>query len=105
MTALSIPEKLALVKAAVAWGDRLRPALVVGASAGRLREIAGSGGDLTVTDSPTGLIIRFGAYVYWDVTVDGEGIVRGYSGSGYGDLMSALGMDLEGRPYLPGNGG
>jgi hypothetical protein len=100
----SAPEKLALLKKAAAWGDRLRPVLAAGTPVHRLREIAGSEEGLTVTDSRTGLLIRLGDHVYWDVTVNDDDIVTGYAASGYGDLMDLLRIDLAGRPHVPGNG-
>ena len=99
----SMAAKLALLQAAAAWGDRLRPLLVVGSPADRLRDIAASEGGVALTEREDGLSIRFGAHVRWDVVLDDKDMVAGHSASGYGGLIDALGVDFAGRPHVPGD--
>jgi len=97
-------EKLAFLERAARHGEALRPLFAIGAAPEPIHAYLAANPDLAVERSASGLAIRYGTLVRWDVTLDQGDRIEGYGASGYGPLMEALGIDFSGRPYIAGNG-
>jgi hypothetical protein len=97
-------EKLAYLKATAQHGDAITGLIESGAPASVLLDYDAGPVEISAVRAPNFLIVRLGPHVEWKTTLDEDDKAAGYSFSGYGVLMEALGIDFSGRPYVAGDG-
>jgi hypothetical protein len=96
--------KLAYLERAASHGVRLRPLFSVGAPLEPVQAYVAANPDLTAERGSRSFDIRYGELVRWDVLLDEGDRIVGHNASGYAPLMTALGIDFRGSPYVDDNG-
>lgn len=104
MTLSALPtadsDKLAYLQAAARHGAAIGAASRPGSTVAALRAYAAAAPDLALSEPARGrIVLRYGDFVEWDVSVDPNDVVLGCGFSGLDDLMAALGIDFSGKPY------
>lgn len=97
--AMPLEDRKVLLEAAFQHGETLQRLAVFGESYAKLSDYVAAHNDITETLTPHGCRLTFAKVVYWEVTVDEQGIVQGIFQSGYGPLMALLGIDFSGAPF------
>ncbi len=101
--AMTLEEKRALLAAAYGHGQAITKLIVIGESDAALNAYVEKSPEIVQSSSEHGTRLTFAELVYWDITLDTDRVVRGYSQSGYHPLMECLGIDFSGAPYVEGD--
>ncbi|MEL6324933.1 MAG: hypothetical protein AAFQ84_11965 [Pseudomonadota bacterium] len=96
----SSEDRLALLQTAYNHGEAIRNLTSRGTSYGVIEQYLAEHVDLAEEKSGNQSRLTFLPTVYWDITLDCEGNIAGFGQSGLQTLMSRLGIDMSGRPYL-----
>ena len=97
-------EKLALLNRGFEIGARVAELSWIGAPVGPLRDYLATEPQVEIETSAGHLTAIFAGHVRWQVSLGAEGRIEGTGSSGFGPLMSALGIDFSGAPYSAGDG-
>lgn len=103
MGSLPMPKRRALLAAAYGHGQAIAQLTVVGQSFDALAAYLADHPEISESTFESGARLTFAEVVQWDITVDEDGIVRGWSQTGYSPLMELLGINFAGHPYVAGH--
>lgn len=103
LNAMPIEERRALLARAYDHGQTILELTVIGKSYSSLESYVGSCDDLEQSDTENGKKLTFADVVSWEITLDDELTILGYSQSGYGPLTKLLAVDFSGASFEAGN--
>ncbi len=101
--AMPLEDRKAVLARAYGHGQAIHELAVIGASYAALGRYVAVSDDLAENANEHGKRLSFADVVTWDVTLDNDQTILGFSQSGYGPLMEQLGIDFSGAPYEAGN--
>lgn len=101
--AMPLEDRKALLARAFGHGQAITQLATIGESYAALERYVSASNNVSESDIGDGKRLTFTEVVHWDVTLDAEGTILGFSQSGYGKLMAKLGIDMAGEPYLEGD--
>lgn len=97
-------DKLDYLLQAAQHGERIVSLARAGRPATTLRAYVAAAHDLSITERTSRrLVIGYGEYLHWTVTLDPDDEVLGLFSGGYEALMAALGTDFSGQPFVAGD--